>query len=225
MFYGFITRLYYYPRKVMYAATTGLFMKQVFPSYFFALDCLLTVLLLMNLYWFILIVLFAVRVLTGDIKELDDTREYDVAQKLDKKGVLANGAPPPRFITRLYYYPRKVMYAATTGLFMKQVFPSYFFALDCLLTVLLLMNLYWFILIVLFAVRVLTGDIKELDDTREYDVAQKLDKKGVLANGAPPPSPTKKLENGNGCHNGATSWPGPRGDSGTVRERRTAAES
>lgn len=133
------------------------------------------------------------------------------------------------FITRLYYYPRKVMYAATTGLFMKQVFPSYFFALDCLLTVLLLMNLYWFVLIVLFAVRVLTGDIKELDDTREYDVAQKLDtsRKGALPNGTPQlPSPTKKLEkNGNGCHNGTTSWPGPQGDSGSLRERRVAAES
>lgn len=80
-------------------ATTGLFERQVFPPYFFIIDCLLTILLLMNLYWFILIVLFSVRVLTGDLTELDDTREYDVAQKLDtsKRGVvIANGKASSR---------------------------------------------------------------------------------------------------------------------------------
>ncbi|KAH9367854.1 hypothetical protein HPB48_003101 [Haemaphysalis longicornis] len=78
------------------------------------------------------------------------------------------------FVMRLHYYPRKVMYAASTGLFVKQVFPSHYLFFLALLSVLLLMNLYWFALIVLFTVRVLTGDIQELDDTREYDVAEKL---------------------------------------------------
>lgn len=115
------------------------------------------------------------------------------------------------------------MYVATTGLFERQVFPPYFFIIDCLLTILLLMNLYWFILIVLFSVRVLTGDLTELDDTREYDVAQKLDtsKRGVVIANGKASSSAKLEKNGNGCHNGAATWQATHsGDSGAaVRER------
>lgn len=97
------------------------------------------------------------------------------------------------FVMRLHYYPRKVMYAASTGLFVKQVFPSHYLFFLALLSVLLLMNLYWFALIVLFTVRVLTGDIQELDDTREYDVAEKL------RSGAPTTT-TSSTSNSNGRH-------------------------
>ncbi|KAH7952140.1 hypothetical protein HPB52_019258 [Rhipicephalus sanguineus] len=68
---------------VCFAITcTGLFVKQVFPAHYLFFLGLLSVLLVMNIYWFGMIVLFAVRVVTGDIQELDDTREYDVAEKL-----------------------------------------------------------------------------------------------------------------------------------------------
>ncbi|KAK8764828.1 hypothetical protein V5799_032563 [Amblyomma americanum] len=87
----FLMRLHYYPRKVMYAASTGLFVKQVFPAHYLLFLGLLSLLLLMNLYWFLLIVLFTVRVLTGDIQELDDTREYDVAEKLCSSTSASNG--------------------------------------------------------------------------------------------------------------------------------------
>ncbi|XP_037278689.1 ceramide synthase 1 [Rhipicephalus microplus] len=78
------------------------------------------------------------------------------------------------YLMRLHYYPCKVMYAASTGLFVKQVFPAHFLFFLGLLSVLLVMNIYWFGMIVLFAVRVVTGDIQELDDTRDYDVVEKM---------------------------------------------------
>lgn len=122
------------------------------------------------------------------------------------------------FVMRLHYYPRKVMYAASTGLFVKQVFPAHYLLFLTLLSVLLLMNLYWFALIVLFTVRVLTGDIQELDDTREYDVAEKLRSSG----GAPTTATTtnSSTSNINGRH--LVSEPAPKtlgqGDDGAAKQ-------
>lgn len=129
------------------------------------------------------------------------------------------------FLMRLHYYPRKVMYAASTGLFVKQVFPAHYLLFLGLLSVLLVMNLYWFGLIVLFTVRVLTGDIQELDDTREYDVAEKLCSSPPASNGHHRTSDEavvlRPLSQGDGAkpENGFQN-----GWHGGVRERHTQAQ-
>lgn len=129
------------------------------------------------------------------------------------------------FLMRLHYYPRKVMYAASTGLFVKQVFPAHYLLFLGLLSVLLVMNLYWFGLIVLFTVRVLMGDIRELDDTREYDVAEKLCSSPPASNGHHRTSDEavvlRPLSQGDGAkpENGFQN-----GWHGGVRERHTQAQ-
>lgn len=45
--------------------------------YYFFFNTLLLLLLVMNIYWFLYIVAFAAKVLTGQMRELEDLREYD----------------------------------------------------------------------------------------------------------------------------------------------------
>uniref|UniRef100_A0A2K5M4M9 Ceramide synthase 1 n=1 Tax=Cercocebus atys TaxID=9531 RepID=A0A2K5M4M9_CERAT len=76
------------------------------------------------------------------------------------------------FWFRLYWFPLKVLYA-TCHCSLRAVpdIPFYFF-FNALLLLLTLMNLYWFLYIVAFAAKVLTGQVRELKDLREYDVAE-----------------------------------------------------
>lgn len=85
-----------------------------------------------------------------------------------------------RFWFRLYWFPLKVLYA-TSYCSLRSVpdIPFYFF-FNALLLLLTLMNLYWFLYIVAFAAKVLTGQVRELKDVREYDTAE-----------APSPKPRK----------------------------------
>ncbi|XP_064137080.1 ceramide synthase 1 [Loxodonta africana] len=73
------------------------------------------------------------------------------------------------FWFRLYWFPLKVLYA-TWHCSLRSVpdIPFYFF-FNSLLLALTLMNLYWFLYIVAFAAKVLTGQMRELSDVREYD--------------------------------------------------------
>uniref|UniRef100_A0A4X1U220 COPI coat complex subunit epsilon n=1 Tax=Sus scrofa TaxID=9823 RepID=A0A4X1U220_PIG len=89
------------------------------------------------------------------------------------------------FWFRLYWFPLKVLYA-TSYCSLRSVpdIPFYFF-FNALLLLLTLMNLYWFLYIVAFAAKVLTGQVRELKDVREYDTAE-----------ARAPSPTKLSECG-----------------------------
>ncbi|XP_055975189.1 ceramide synthase 1 isoform X1 [Sorex fumeus] len=75
------------------------------------------------------------------------------------------------FWFRLYWFPLKVLYA-TCHCSLRSVpdIPFYFF-FNALLLLLTLMNLYWFLYIVAFATKVLTGQMSELKDVREYDTA------------------------------------------------------
>ncbi|XP_025771677.1 ceramide synthase 1 [Puma concolor] len=77
-----------------------------------------------------------------------------------------------RFWFRLYWFPLKVLYA-TCHCSLRSVpdIPFYFF-FNALLLLLTLMNLYWFLYIVAFAAKVLTGQVRELKDVREYDAAE-----------------------------------------------------
>ncbi|NXW91743.1 CERS1 synthase, partial [Alopecoenas beccarii] len=77
---------------------------------------------------------------------------------------------PRRFWFRLYWFPLKVLYATCySSLQSVPNIPFYFF-FNALLLVLTLMNIYWFLYIVLFVAKVLMGQMKEVNDVREYDV-------------------------------------------------------
>ncbi|NXJ08287.1 CERS1 synthase, partial [Odontophorus gujanensis] len=77
---------------------------------------------------------------------------------------------PGRFWFRLYWFPLKVLYATCySSLQSVPNIPFYFF-FNALLLVLTLMNIYWFLYIVLFVAKVLMGQVHEVNDVREYDV-------------------------------------------------------
>ncbi|NXS93025.1 CERS1 synthase, partial [Jacana jacana] len=77
---------------------------------------------------------------------------------------------PGRFWFRLYWFPLKVLYATCySSLQLVPNIPFYFF-FNALLLILTLMNIYWFLYIVLFVAKVLMGQMQEVNDVREYDV-------------------------------------------------------
>ncbi|NWS20200.1 CERS1 synthase, partial [Pachyramphus minor] len=77
---------------------------------------------------------------------------------------------PARFWFRLYWFPLKVLYATCySSLQSVPNIPFYFF-FNALLLILTLMNIYWFLYIVLFVAKVLMGQMQEVNDVREYDV-------------------------------------------------------
>ncbi|NXX55379.1 CERS1 synthase, partial [Scopus umbretta] len=77
---------------------------------------------------------------------------------------------PGRFWFRLYWFPLKVLYATCySSLQSVPNIPFYFF-FNALLLVLTLMNIYWFLYIILFVAKVLMGQMQEVNDVREYDV-------------------------------------------------------
>ncbi|KAM3940035.1 ceramide synthase 1 [Leptodactylus fuscus] len=76
-------RLYWFPIKVLYVTCcSSLESNPNIPFYFF-FNVLLFLLTLMNIYWFLYIVMFVVKVLTGQVREVNDVREYDIPE--DKK--------------------------------------------------------------------------------------------------------------------------------------------
>ncbi|NXQ09437.1 CERS1 synthase, partial [Vidua macroura] len=89
--------------------------------------------------------------------------------------VLCQGDADPAlslFWFRLYWFPLKVLYATChSSLQSVPNIPFYFF-FNALLLVLTLMNIYWFLYIVLFVAKVLLGQMQEVNDVREYDVEE-----------------------------------------------------
>ncbi|NXQ14814.1 CERS1 synthase, partial [Peucedramus taeniatus] len=76
------------------------------------------------------------------------------------------------FWFRLYWFPLKVLYATChSSLQSVPNIPFYFF-FNALLLLLTLMNIYWFLYIVLFVAKVLLGQMQEVNDVREYDVEE-----------------------------------------------------
>ncbi|XP_015743942.1 ceramide synthase 1 isoform X1 [Python bivittatus] len=74
------------------------------------------------------------------------------------------------FWFRLYWFPLKVLYATChTSLQSVPNIPFYFF-FNTLLFILTLMNIYWFLYIVVFVAKVLLGQVQEVKDVREYDI-------------------------------------------------------
>ncbi|XP_023798627.1 ceramide synthase 1, partial [Cyanistes caeruleus] len=101
------------------------------------------------------------------------------------------------FWFRLYWFPLKVLYATChSSLQSVPNIPFYFF-FNALLLVLTLMNIYWFLYIVLFVAKVLLGQMQEVNDVREYDVEES--RKAGKEAGIPLPQALKEglhLKNG-----------------------------
>ncbi|XP_053312166.1 ceramide synthase 1 [Spea bombifrons] len=88
-FSWFWFRLYWFPQKVLFATCySSLESNPNIPFYFF-FNILLFVLTLMNIYWFLFIILFVGKVLTGQVQDVNDVREYDIDND-QKVGVRAN---------------------------------------------------------------------------------------------------------------------------------------
>ncbi|XP_018423580.1 PREDICTED: ceramide synthase 1 isoform X2 [Nanorana parkeri] len=76
------------------------------------------------------------------------------------------------FWFRLYWFPMKVLYVTCcSSLESNPDIPFYFF-FNVLLFALTLMNIYWFLYIVMFVMKVVTGQVKEVNDVREYDISE-----------------------------------------------------
>jgi len=71
------------------------------------------------------------------------------------------------FWFRLYWFPLKVLYATCVSSLQSVPNIPFYFFFNALLLTLLLMNIYWFLFIVLFVVKVLK--MKEVNDVREYE--------------------------------------------------------
>ncbi|XP_062306154.1 ceramide synthase 1 isoform X1 [Osmerus eperlanus] len=93
-------RLYWFPLKVLYATCVHSLQSVPNIPFYFFFNCLLLSLLLMNVYWFLYIVLFVVKVLTGQMTEVNDVREYEDEESAQRAAAIAarasallNGAP------------------------------------------------------------------------------------------------------------------------------------
>ncbi|XP_037530576.1 ceramide synthase 1 [Nematolebias whitei] len=71
------------------------------------------------------------------------------------------------FWFRLYWFPLKVLYATCVSSIQSVPNIPFYFFFNTLLFALLLMNIYWFLFIVIFVVKVLK--MKEVNDVREYE--------------------------------------------------------
>ncbi|CAL8348740.1 ceramide synthase 1 [Gadus morhua] len=71
------------------------------------------------------------------------------------------------FWFRLYWFPLKVLYATCVSSLQSVPHIPFYFFFNALLLALLLMNIYWFLFIVVFVVKVLK--MKEVNDVREYE--------------------------------------------------------
>ncbi|XP_039178053.1 ceramide synthase 1 isoform X1 [Crotalus tigris] len=79
-------RLYWFPLKVLYVTChTSLQSVPNIPFYFF-FNGLLFILTLMNVYWFLYIVVFVAKILLGQVQEVKDVREYDADAASKKTG-------------------------------------------------------------------------------------------------------------------------------------------
>lgn len=124
------------------------------------------------------------------------------------------------FVFRLYYYPLKLLCAATCDIRRLQLNLPCAALMNTLLWILQILNIYWFLFIVKLLVRVATGKVKEVEDTREYDddndFVNQLTKKSI--------ENSHVLHNGTVTNNGFAGVPQTNGnDHGLhLRDRRKA---
>ncbi|PAA50536.1 hypothetical protein BOX15_Mlig020018g1 [Macrostomum lignano] len=72
---------------------------------------------------------------------------------------------------RLYWYPLKVLYTSTWGIYIHHRHNDHKLVLffNCMLIALQVLHIYWFYFIILLLIRVATGRQSEIEDTREFE--------------------------------------------------------
>ncbi|KAG8178483.1 hypothetical protein JTE90_024643 [Oedothorax gibbosus] len=88
----FVSRLYCYPMRVLYAATYYVQKQQLELPCALLMNSLLWILQILNIYWFLFILKFLYCVATGQVSEVDDIREHDVEEKLIKLRTLSSSS-------------------------------------------------------------------------------------------------------------------------------------
>ncbi|RWS08325.1 ceramide synthase 1-like protein, partial [Dinothrombium tinctorium] len=79
-----------------------------------------------------------------------------------------------RFIARLYWFPLRSLYMTSVYLHENRIQVPFTFAINCLLYILLSMNVYWFTFILNLLYKVISGQIP-LEDVRDFDEEQRSD--------------------------------------------------
>ncbi|KAF7667809.1 hypothetical protein LDENG_00043090 [Lucifuga dentata] len=102
------------------------------------------------------------------------------------------------FWFRLYWFPLKVLYATCVSSLQSVPNIPFYFFFNALLLALLLMNIYWFLFIVIFIVKVLK--MKEVNDVREYEEEEGTKAAGLLRD---PKAANDNNDNDAGHHNSA----------------------
>lgn len=100
------------------------------------------------------------------------------------------------FWFRLYWFPLKVLYATCVSSLQSVPNIPFYFFFNALLLALLLMNIYWFLFIVVFVVKVLK--MKEVNDVREYE--DEDGSKAAAAAGLLKDPPAENDDDGAGHH-------------------------
>ncbi|XP_053211651.1 ceramide synthase 1-like [Panonychus citri] len=73
------------------------------------------------------------------------------------------------FVTRLYWFPLRNIFISSIYVHQNGIQVPFPLFLNSLLYILLTMNLYWFSFIIKLLYKVVTGQVKELEDNREYE--------------------------------------------------------
>ncbi|XP_074597221.1 ceramide synthase 1-like [Brevipalpus obovatus] len=116
----FITRLYWFPLRNVFVSSIYVHQNGINVPFLLFLNCLLYILLIMNLYWFSFIVRLMYKVVTGQVEELEDNREYDTdfgkdAKNVDEKHVKKQLDEQPE--TKIQEYEKD---RTATGYFLRQ---------------------------------------------------------------------------------------------------------
>uniref|UniRef100_A0A8C4PXZ9 Ceramide synthase 1 n=1 Tax=Eptatretus burgeri TaxID=7764 RepID=A0A8C4PXZ9_EPTBU len=93
------------------------------------------------------------------------------------------------FVFRLYWFPLKVLYATSVSSLKSHPDIPFYFFFNVLLLAITAMNLNWFWLIIMFAFKIMTGQLAEVADTREYDISTQTQQESLI-------SQTKTQSNG-----------------------------
>lgn len=100
-------------------------------------------------------------------------------------------------VARLYWYPTRALYSASVLAVGKLKRPFSAF-LSFLLWLIFVLNVYWFLYIAVFLFKVLTGQLKELVDTREFEPSsESSEQKTPLINGSKSHNGLHSNKNGN----------------------------
>uniref|UniRef100_A0A8C4NAG6 Ceramide synthase 1 n=1 Tax=Eptatretus burgeri TaxID=7764 RepID=A0A8C4NAG6_EPTBU len=91
----FVFRLYWFPLKVLYATSVSSLKSHPDIPFYFFFNVLLLAITAMNLNWFWLIIMFAFKIMTGQLAEVADTREYDISTQTQQESLIRSATSIP----------------------------------------------------------------------------------------------------------------------------------